>query len=228
MRNADGLHGRVVATLRLLLPLVALGVLSTLFLFSRDIDPARALLFASVDADDLARDPRIGAPRLSSVTDDGTALTLVADTVRVVSGTGERITGDTVRAEFEAPDGGRSTVVADKAVLDREAGTLRLTGAVRLTDDRGHVVDSAEFVAALDRTWLESPGPVTGTGPLGQLEAGAMVVRAAPAAEGDGPAGHDLLFTGGVRLVHLPASPHQQGPRQEGPQQEGPEEEHDP
>lgn len=205
MRKADGLHGRVVATLRLVLPLAALGVLSTLFLFSREIDPSQALRFATVDADDLARDPRIGAPRLSSVTDDGTALTLEAETVRVASGTGERITGDIVRAAFEAPDGGVSTVSARQVVLDREAGTLRLSGQVQLTDARGHVLDSDALVAALDRTWLESPGPVTGTGPLGRIAAGGMVLRNVPVNGGDGPARHDLLFTGGVRLVHLPS-----------------------
>lgn len=203
MAPGENLHSRVVTGLRLALPLAAIAALSTLFLFSRDIDPTRALLYAEVDAEDLARDPRIGGPRFSGVTDDGTAVTMVAETVRIASGNGEKAVGDAVTAVFEAPDGSISTAAADRAVIDREAGTLRLSGSVRLTEAAGYVVLSDEMLASLDRTLLESPGPVSAEGPAGQIAAGAMVVRLAAAAEGEA-AGHELVFTGGVRLLYLP------------------------
>lgn len=213
MPQPDRLHSRVVAWLRLGLPLAALAALSTLFLFSRDIDPARALLYADVDAEDLARDPRIGAPRFSGVTDDGTAVTLVAATVRIASGDGESAVGEEVTAAFEAPDGSVSTAAADRAVIDREAGTLRLIGQVRLTGATGYVVDSEELVARLDRTRVESPGPVVAEGPAGQIEAGAMVLRLR-ADETEAPAAHELVFTGGVRLLYRPdvATPETESP----------------
>lgn len=203
MTFADALHSRVVTGLRIVLPLAALGLLSTLFLVSRDIDPSQALPYAAVDVEDLARDPRITAPRFSGVTDDGTAVTLTARTVRVASGTGETVEAEGVVALFEAADGGHSTFTAETAWLDRAADRLSLSGDVRMHNDAGYRVATGAVVAALDRTWVTSPGPVTAEGPAGRLEAGGMLLRAAPAAEGV-PAGHRLLFTGGVRLLYHP------------------------
>ena len=203
MTFAEALHSRLVTGLRIVLPLGALALLSTLFLVSRDIDPSRALPFAAVDVEDLARDPRITAPRLSGVTDDGTAVTLTARTVRIASGTGETIDAEGVVALFEAADGRQSIFSAETARMDRAADRLSLQGDVRMHGDAGYRVATDAVVAALDRTWVTSPGPVTAEGPAGRLEAGGMLLRAAPAAPGE-PAGHRLLFTGGVRLLYQP------------------------
>ena len=54
----------IVAWLRVLLPLGALAVLSTLFLLSRKPDPDAAIPYARVDAEALARQPRVTAPSL--------------------------------------------------------------------------------------------------------------------------------------------------------------------
>jgi len=200
---AEALHSRVVAGLRIVLPLAAVTVLSTLFLFSRDIDPSRALPYAAVDAEDLARDPRITAPRLSGVTEDGTAMTLTARTVRIASGTGDMVEAEGVVAQFEAPDGRRSTFIADRARVERAADRLTLEGNVRMEGDAGYRVEAGTVVAALDRTWVTSPGPVTAEGPAGRLEAGGMLLRATPAEAGEA-GGHRLLFTDGVRLLYHP------------------------
>lgn len=203
MTFADALHSRIVSGLRVVLPLAALEVLSTLFLFSRDIDPSRALPFATVDVEDLARDPRITAPRLSGVTDDGTAVTLTARTVRIASGTGETVEAEDVIALFEAPDGRHSTFAAETARLDRGTDRLVLSGDVRMTGDAGYRVAAETVLVALDRTWITSPGPITAEGPAGRLEAGSMLIRITPGATG-APAGHRLVFAGGVRMLHHP------------------------
>jgi lipopolysaccharide export system protein LptC len=196
---AELLHSRIVTALRLALPLAALGLLSMMFLLPREIDPSRALPLAPVDAEDLARDPRVTAPRFSTVTDDGTALTMTAGTVRIAAGTTEVAGAEDVVALFTAPDGGTSRIVADRAELDRAAGLVTLTGNVRFDDATGYRVDSARVIAALDRTHAQSPGPVTGVAPAGRISAGGMVYAAGP--DGGAPR---LLFTGGVRLLYLP------------------------
>ena len=71
----------IVAWLRVLLPLGALAILSTLFLLSRRPDPDAAIPYASVDAEELARHPRVTAPSYAGVTADGAALTLTAESV---------------------------------------------------------------------------------------------------------------------------------------------------
>ena len=51
----DNLHSRLVRVLKIALPLIALLLLSTLFLFSRKINPEDAIPYASVDVDDRLR-----------------------------------------------------------------------------------------------------------------------------------------------------------------------------
>lgn len=203
MTLAEALHSRIVTGLRILLPLVALTLLSTLFLISREVDPSRALPYATVDAEALARDPRITGPRLSGMTDDGTAVTLTAATVRISSGDAETLSAEGVDALFTAPDGARNRVTADAVQMDRLTDRMTLSGNVRLATADGYRVQTALLLARLDRTLLQSPGPVTARAPAGRLTAGAMTLTAAPSRDG-GLAGHRLLFTDGVRLLYEP------------------------
>ena len=69
---------RTVRWLRVLLPLLALAMLSTLFLFSRGSDGESQIPYADVDAEAMARDPRLVAPEYAGVTPDGAQLTLRA------------------------------------------------------------------------------------------------------------------------------------------------------
>lgn len=203
MRLGEGSRAWLVGTLKIGLPLAALAVLSTLFMFARVIDPSRALPYASVDIEDLLRDPRIEAPRFAGVTDDGAALTFAAEAVRVASGSGDLTTADAIAAVLETADGRRSFLLADHAAFDRRDDTVLLQGAVRLITAEGYDLQMPEVRGALDRTWLAAEGPVVGTGPPGRIEAGAMEVHALPA-RGGGAGGHELVLTGGVRLVYTP------------------------
>jgi lipopolysaccharide export system protein LptC len=196
---AELLHSRILPGLKLVLPLSALGLLSMLFLLPAEIDPSRALPLAPVDAEALAREPRLSAPRFSTVTGDGTALTLTADSVRIAAGTAELSRAEQVVAVFSEPGGTENRISADAAELDRATQQVTLIGNVVFDSDAGYRVDSMRIVAALDRTRAESPGPVSGQAPAGRIEAGGMLYEAGP--DGGAPR---LLFTGGVRLLYLP------------------------
>ena len=204
MVRSDALHSRLVSALRLCLPLVALGLLSMLFLLSREIDPSRALPYADVDAEDLARDPRITAPRFTSVAHDGSKLTMTAVTVRIAAGERETTEGLDVDATLLAPDGSRRWASAARANLDNAGGLLLLEGDVDVRDDAGHRLRSQFMEVALDRTHMVSPGPVIGTGPLGRIDAGAMVIDYPPAAVPGAEPEPRMHFSGGVRVVHHP------------------------
>jgi lipopolysaccharide export system protein LptC len=84
----ENLHSRVVAWLKIILPLTALGILSTLFLFSRTIDPSDAIPYATVDVEERAREPRVTAPAYAGVTSDGARLSMTAAEARPGAGTG--------------------------------------------------------------------------------------------------------------------------------------------
>jgi lipopolysaccharide export system protein LptC len=198
-------HSRLVTGLKVVLPLAALAVLATLFLFPREIDPTRALPYASVDVEELTRDPRIGTPRFATVTEDGTSMTVTARTVRISpDGAQEWMTAESITVLMESATSDRNTMKAEMARLDRAAGLLVLDGSVRLDSAAGYQVETEHMIAALDRTRLQSDGPVIAIGPPGRLTAGAMLLQRTNAEAPDGQADLVLVFTDGVNLLYQP------------------------
>lgn len=207
-------YSRLVAGLKILLPLVGLGILATIFLFPRQIDPTNALPYADIDVDELTRDPQVGAPRFASVTEDGTAMTVAARIVRASpAGPGEWMSAEMIELILESDAGQVSTIVADNAHLDRVGGVLALEGAVHMNSAAGYRLWTERLTAATDRTWLEGHTLVRAEGPPGQITAGGMVLKHADiltsddnSEDEDGPAagGHLLVFTDGVKLLYLP------------------------
>jgi lipopolysaccharide export system protein LptC len=192
-------HTRVVGWLKVALPLMALAILSTLFLLADRIDPEAALPYAEVDVEDLAREPRMTAPTYSGTTSDGAALTLSAEEARPATGdTGAKAKG--LRLQLDTPDGAKTDLRATDARLDPTAGEVVLSGGVIVTTSTGYVLETAEVAARLDRSGLESRAPVTAEGPAGQLSAGGMTLGQDNRTPGD----YVLVFNGGVRLVYLP------------------------
>lgn len=204
MAAVDRSRRAVLAGLKLVLPLLALGLLSTLFLVSERIDPSRALPFARVDVEDLARDPRVEAPRFAGVTADGGALIVTAQSVRsdARDDSARLFAARDLIAVLTTPDGGVNEMQADTGVIDRRSETLDLSGAVRLQAAAGYEVISDHLHARLDRTYLASPGPVIATGPGVSIAAGGMRLLHRPDAQTDGS--YELVFTQGVRLLYDP------------------------
>lgn len=201
MNGQDNFHSTAVAWLKVVLPLVALGILSTLFLFSRTIDPNDAIPFAEVDVEARLREPRLTAPTWAGITDDGSSLTISATEVRAVQSGGTDPSAESLTALLETPDGGRFNLEAGRGVLEAGSTFLAMSDGVVLTTDTGYRLVSAEMTAALDQTSLISRTKVTGDGPAGHLEAGTMELRADPAQTGQ----YLLVFKQGVKLLYQPS-----------------------
>lgn len=200
MFGHDNLHSTLVAWLKVILPLAALAILSTLFLVSRTIDPSDAIPFAEVDVEDYAREPRMTAPNWAGVTEDGSALTIAAAEARPGPPAARAPSATALRARLDLPGGGQTELVADAGRLDQAAGELTVQGAVVVTTSTGWQVNTDAMTARLDRTSLVSPGPVTAQGPAGTLRADRMEMTADPAH----PGAYLMVFNGGVRLLYQP------------------------
>ena len=196
----DNFHSRVVVWLKVALPLAALAILSTLFLFSRTIDPNDAIPFAKGDVEARLREPRLTAPTWAGVTDDGSSLTVSAAEVRAGETNGTSPAAQSLTALLETPDGGWVNLVAARGALDTGTATLTMAGGVVVTTGNGYRLTTGEMTAALDRTSLTSRTKVTGDGPPGHLEAGAMEIRADAAQSGQ----YLLVFKQGVKLLYQP------------------------
>jgi len=176
MAQSLGSYSRMIAWLKIILPLTALGLLATLFLFARGIDPELSIPFANVDVKELAREPRITAPEFSGMTADGAAIRISASYAKTSLPQSEDVVADRLTALIQTPDGEEVLAQADSGAIEN-ASIARLTGNVLITSSSGYRVSTDEMTADLDRTLIQSYGAVTANGPIGELEAGKMVIE---------------------------------------------------
>jgi lipopolysaccharide export system protein LptC len=192
-------HTRMVGWLKLVLPLAALAVLSTLFLLADRIDPEAALPYAEVDVEDLAEKPRMTAPTYAGTTSDGSALTLSAVEARqAVDGAPAEALG--LKMVLTTPDGGTANLQAGTGTIDDATQEIVLEGGVTLDSSTGYRLETATLRARLDRTGLQSGASVVATGPVGRIEAGGMSLGQ----DNRTPGAYLMVFNGGVRLVYQP------------------------
>jgi len=197
--RSGNLHSKVVAWLKILLPLAALAALSTLFLVARTVDPESAIPYAQVDVEDRIREPRLTMPAWAAVTNDGSALAIRAEQARV-NNDGAPPLAQAVEAEMLTPDGGRTDLRADQGRMNEAAGLLELEGDVVVTTSSGYRITTQALTARLDQTELRSDLPILVETPMGPLEAGSMQLSAAE----DADKRYLLVFNGGVKLLYQP------------------------
>ncbi|MEZ5686437.1 MAG: hypothetical protein R3D78_11345 [Paracoccaceae bacterium] len=198
MRN-DNSHSRLVGWAKIALPLLALALLSTLFLLSNRIDPMAAIPFAEVDVLELARQPALIEPEYAGMTEDGSVLTVSARRALPDPQGGDGASAEGVVAKLVAPSGFVADLSAQAGLLDPAGEGLVLRDTVRLQTSTGYRLASEQIEMNPESTEVISPGPVTGEGPFGTIEAGRMEIRSDA-----GGAVQDLLFNARVKLVYLP------------------------
>lgn len=200
MASYDNAYSRFIALAKIVLPLAALGILSTIFLFSRGPGSGERLPYGKADVDELVREQRIGAPTYAGVTRDGTAIDVNAQVARAAPDATGGASAETVRARLDMPDGSHADIVAARAVLDAGAGHAVLEGRVEITTSTGYTVETERLTSNLNATDVISDGPVEADGPPGRIEAGSMRLT-----HENGPeARYVLVFKGGVKLVYDP------------------------
>lgn len=190
-------RARVVAWAKVALPLVALGLLSTVFLLARGPREG-AIPFGRIE--EIAREQRIEAPRLAGLAPDGTAVELSARRLSPVPGRRDVFVLEAPVLVAEGADGSRARVAAARGEADGTTGRLRLTNGVRATArgaEGAWSLSAPSAEASLETGELRLSGPVRAEAPWGRIEAGALEVVRAPGR---------LLFTDGVRLLYVPRS----------------------
>lgn len=199
--RGNGAHSRIVAWLKVGLPLAALGILSTLFLASRSIDPSDAIPYARVDIEDRIREPRMTLPSFSGVTADGASVTLNAVEARPDAGDGAGAIATGVTVAVTTPKGETTRINATTARFGATADTLDLTGGVQISTAAGMMLRTDTLTVATNRITITSGGTVNASGPLGQISAGKMMLIQ------DGQNGeYVLMFENGVKLVYQPGN----------------------
>lgn len=189
-------RSRIVALLRVILPLAALALLSVLFLLGRKPDPEASIPYADVDPRDLAARQVVTDPSYAGVTRDGAQISVTGD--EVVPGKDGDASASAVRMTLRARDGRAADVSAGAAALNGDQ--VRLGQGARMTTADGWVLTAPEFLASTSAGTVVADAEVNVRAPFGELTAG----RAELKPVGDGSGDHVLDLSGGVRLIYRP------------------------
>lgn len=191
-------YSRMVAYFKVILPLAALALLSTLFLLSGGSDREATLPFARQEIEERVRGQQITAPFFSGTTSEGDEITVSARLARP-TGSGGLAEAETLNAKVKMAQGGEIALRSDMGTVDPATDEAHFDGAVEITTSTGYVVTTERLDANIDSFHARSPGEVHATGPVGELTAGAMEIGAKIPG---GPV--HMVFKGGVKLIYDP------------------------
>lgn len=195
--ESHNLHSQIVGWAKIILPLCALALLSTLFLFARSPNEPTEIALEEIEA--IAREQRVSAPEFSGVTDQGATVVISAKTARPDTTHPDTVSIDDMRMQMNNPDGSRIEVMATFGELDGRSRIARFLGLARLETSTGYQMETNGLIAELDTGIVTSDGLLEIRAPFGQLTAGKVTFQIAS----DNTA-QQMLFTDGVRLLYNP------------------------
>lgn len=193
----DG-YSRLVAFLKVILPLSALALLSTLFLISRGGSPTATLPFGDAEISERLREGVITGPYYSGTTSDGQRVVITAKSAKP-GGDGQMAQALDIRAQVALRGGGLIVMKAQTGSFDPEQDLARFEGDVLFETTTGYALRTSALQSKIKSLDGQSDGPVTGQAPFGALEAGQMLLRSTGASQDA-----HLLFKDGVKLIYDP------------------------
>lgn len=198
-RSAGDGWTRFVRLLRIILPLAALALLSTVFLVARHLNPDDAIPYSEIDIQDRLREPKMTEPVFRGATNDGGDLRVTAAAALPEDPeAGRGAAALSVVGTLITPDGGRSDLKSARVDMDPEGQVLIFDGAVDVRNSAGYRVQTDRMAARMDQTELRSLTPVIAEGPGTHITAQEMVLSQDP----DQPGSYVLVFNGDVKLIY--------------------------
>ncbi|MGH1354152.1 MAG: LPS export ABC transporter periplasmic protein LptC [Thalassovita sp.] len=195
----ESFYSRLIRGLKIILPLAALVLLSTVFLLSRGRDTTGSIPYARGELQERINEGVVNRPHFSGASRNGDLITFVADTAKPDPDDNARAVASNLAARIDLTSGTRITFAAEAALLDTKQGNAHLTGGVTISSSTGYNMRTEGLRTSLQEISAESDGPVSGTGPGGQIDAGKMLLTT----DIDTGDAH-LLFTNRVKLVYQP------------------------
>jgi lipopolysaccharide export system protein LptC len=200
MATGPGLYSRVVAILKVGLPLVAVAMLAALFLVSDDTRRTGELAFSPADLAALGSGMRVTGPVFSGVTEAMDRFRFTAAEVVPDAAPPTRAAIDRLEGRIDFADGRGVDLSAARGNLDLETQRMDLSGAVRVDSADGYSFGAERVDLDLRAGGLTATGAVEGEGPMGRIDSRRLTVSE-PRDEGGA---RTFLFEEDVRLVYDP------------------------
>ena len=196
---SDRLYSQIVGGLKVLLPLIAIGSLSTMFLMSKSAPDQSKLPFAQSGLVEKIRDQQLSQPYFSGTTKAGDAISLSAMSIRpdpVVSG---RILAKNVLTTLSEASGNQVTLAGANGQYTDTSSLLELDQGVQIVSHDGYQFSATDLDLNVETFAMIANGPIQGTGPQGIITADRLEVSR------ENPQGGFLIvFKGGVKLIYTP------------------------
>lgn len=194
MPRPDERYSQFVGFLKITLPLAALALMSTVFLFARAPTTDSVIPYAEIE--EIAREPRLSGAQISGVSEDGSVIKLKAREARP---NGNITTVETMTAAIDTAEGTHIEIRAGAGEINNTDNTARLTGLTRLETSNGYEMETAGLTADLNSGRIVSDGALEIQAPYGSLTAGQLTIETP-----EGGDGQRMVFQNGVRLVYIP------------------------
>jgi len=198
MQRGGDIYSIFVAWSKVAMPIVALVLLSTLFLFSGKVDVTQSLPYADLNVDEIIKDQRISRPFIDSVREDGTEVTLTAAFAKPdIANPGRFETED---LQLRLRDAGNQAVklTAKSGIVDPSGAELS-NGVTIVTSD-GLTIKTPSLAAQFDEKRFVAKDGIKTSLIIGTLEADSMVID-------QSGTNTEIVFQGNVRLTYQPPTP---------------------
>lgn len=192
-------YSKIITWLKVLLPLAALALLSTMFLFARSVAPTSTIPFAEFDLEERITDQQITAPFLAGKTESGYDIRVTADAAKPDLQDPHLAHVTNLQANIGFDDQQSVDLASGAGQIDSKSLTANFFDNVQISSSNGYEITSSALILNLDAGTATSETEVTGVGPAGRFRAGAMELTA-----GDETSQGRFLFTNGVELLYTP------------------------
>ena len=192
----DG-YSAFVAWVKTLLPIAALGLLSTIFLFSGKVDVTQSLPYAEHNVAEIIREQRITQPYFTGISDNGTKIAISAAYASPDAQNTDILNINELSIVME-PDHARATqITAGLGTLDSSTQVAVISDNVQIAATPDFWLTTDTLIVDLKRGIATADSEFHGVTALGAIKAGKMVIEMTT---NDG----QIVFTNGVHLIYYP------------------------
>ncbi len=192
------LYSRYVSVAKVILPLIAVALLATVFLFTSERKIDGGFEFSKADLVSLEAGMMVSKPRFSGSTVGGDEYNFIADFLRPDAPKPTRVTASQISGEINYLQGTTVQISASEAEVSLADRTIQLTEGVTIVFSDGFRVNSENLYAELNESRLTTNGPVTALSLMGNIRAGNLRVETV---RKDGEENQMIWFEKGVKLV---------------------------
>ncbi|WP_425093817.1 hypothetical protein [Tropicimonas sp. S265A] len=199
MPRADNLYSQFVTLAKITLPVLGLGLLSSLFLLSNEGREVGELPYSEVELEDIVENQRVGGPRYQTILENGSSVDLRARTARPLLTSPGEFLAEEVFGILKTSGGTEITLDGGQARIDQNAKIAVIDDGLRIVHGAGYIMTARGGTTTFDGTEAVSEGDVVVVGEQITLNAARAELKPDPATNSQ-----VIVFSGGVRVLYKP------------------------